>query len=782
LAESPSLTVPSIQFATTTAAPETLGVVFTQLNSSNHVAETPVSAAPVLPTQLLSKKLTMLSTSTITPSIKVLIPSANIFVPIATQSPLSQFPYKSYHPEEGRGIRNRTQFPLQTNKFYANFFLGSQESTVFTFPYSMAFTGTGMAVSHIERKQLVWGPGTPPKYYINPLMIQSIILSATSLQGGANLTTDSMDTFSVRALLSTPKGNTIGVIFPIVQGQAFITAIYSGAQPLIKSGVFFSNLTYLGPTAYGTTYKYRAQLSDLTNWLIYLTPSNAASVVPKLILKSSSMIIGPSNYIGSIQVSKSPNANTDKIYDKSAGTYPTRATISGTASGNYGTYTISWKPAGITNRYLLIFVLPHHLESMDPASANSLVALRLSTTTKGTATGFLGNQMTLVENDLPIDIGFAPWPTGGDVPAFSGNTRQVIQKAAQAELLQDITRFTLNPISMYWQGKGLAKYAMSLYAASAYAQNQTLTNYGLQQLKSAFRMFVNNQQQVPLYYDGYWGGITTSASYTNNDPGLDYGATYYNDHHFHYGYFVYAASVIAHMDPSWLTQGTNKAWVNSLVRDYANSVKDKYLPFSRMFDWWHGHSWAAGLFESADGKNEESTSEDAFSLYSIKMWGQATGDANMEARGNLQLAIMARSLRNYLLMEDSNKNQPKQFVPNRQAGIAFENKLDHTTYFGNNIEYIAGIHMLPIMAASAYVRRPQFVQQEWNTYFSNGRVDNVTGAPWRNLLYANLALIDPATSWNHFSDPNFDYVIGLDSGASWAWYLAFAAGMGGASQ
>jgi endoglucanase Acf2 len=39
-----------------------------------------------------------------------------------------------------------------------------------------------------------------------------------------------------------------------------------------------------------------------------------------------------------------------------------------------------------------------------------------------------------------------------------------------------------------------------------------------------------------------------------------------------------------------------------------------------MFDWYHGHSFAKGLFESADGKDEESSSEDAFFAYAIKMW------------------------------------------------------------------------------------------------------------------------------------------------------------------
>lgn len=62
-----------------------------------------------------------------------------------------------------------------------------------------------------------------------------------------------------------------------------------------------------------------------------------------------------------------------------------------------------------------------------------------------------------------------------------------------------------------------------------------------------------------------------------------------------------AAAVIAYLDPSWLAD--NQDYVNSLARDISNpSTQDPYFPVSRCFDWYHGHSWAHGLFETADGK------------------------------------------------------------------------------------------------------------------------------------------------------------------------------------
>jgi endo-1,3(4)-beta-glucanase len=88
--------------------------------------------------------------------------------------------------------------------------------------------------------------------------------------------------------------------------------------------------------------------------------------------------------------------------------------------------------------------------------------------------------------------------------------------------------------------------------------------------------------------------------------------------------------------------------------------------------------------------DQESSSEDSFSSYAIKMWGKVTGDANMEARGNLMLAIQARSFSNYFLMQSDNTIEPANFIGNKAVGITFEEKDDHTTYFGTNIEYIEG--------------------------------------------------------------------------------------------
>ena len=63
----------------------------------------------------------------------------------------------------------------------------------------------------------------------------------------------------------------------------------------------------------------------------------------------------------------------------------------------------------------------------------------------------------------------------------------------------------------------------------------------------------------------------------------------YNDHHFHFGYFVYAAAVLAKERPDFV-QTYGSAIIN-LIRDYSNPAldnNDPHFTFMRNKDWFVG--------------------------------------------------------------------------------------------------------------------------------------------------------------------------------------------------
>jgi endo-1,3(4)-beta-glucanase len=389
--------------------------------------------------------------------------SGNIFAPIASNAPPAQISSRSDHPAPTLGIVPQSS-PLETNKFYANLFLGSQGSSVWTHPYTVVWArggGTtqswGLSISHTERDMLAYGPiysaTGAPEYFVNPTGIQHMILSAAELGPNSDLTTDTHQAFSVNANL-LPAQNAMPVItFPLVQGMGFVTGIYNTGTPLIQTGVSFNSLTFAGGVNNNATFKYKVELADGSDWLIYATPKGATGA-PPFVLVDSTTIQGPSAFSGTIQIAKNPDeGDGEASYDSSAGSYAASGSVSGSVTDAVGSYTLTWQKAGAMSQKLLMFALPHHVESMVSATKSCATTIELQTTTKGMATGYLTETMTFTEPSLPVNIGFDPWsPNAQAVKVVSAAATQAINNAASVELAQNMSKQSdLN--SMYYSGK-----------------------------------------------------------------------------------------------------------------------------------------------------------------------------------------------------------------------------------------------------------------------------------------------------------------------------------------
>ncbi len=102
----------------------------------------------------------------------------------------------------------------------------------------------------------------------------------------------------------------------------------------------------------------------------------------------------------------------------------------------------------------------------------------------------------------------------------------------------------------------------------------------------------------------------------------------YNDHHFHYGYVLYAAAVLGRASPDFLSQYSS--YIDAIYYDVAHNSTtvmhddegDIFFPFARHKSWFDGHSFASGLFEFANGKSQESSSEAVNCYYGAYLWAK----------------------------------------------------------------------------------------------------------------------------------------------------------------
>lgn len=782
--ESSSLELSTIS---TSAAPQNVSTVSSSIISESSSSLLPVFFAFAAPVMAL---VTVSNANGFT---------GDIFQPISTAKTTLTFKRQNLPLALPAGATNDGQ-PYQTNKFYSNLFLGPQTDTVYAQPFNLAFVKSGYYGFGVQRtiaSRRVFGTQntnnpSSASYYFNPIHLNEMIVSATAFTSGIKMHVSVMRVMSVNVKLSTNGDISANYVeIPIVQGMGFVTSIYHGNLiPQINSGVGFSKLAQESSSTLNKAnlLRYRATLFNGVQYLIYVKiPSGQSISSFKLSVSNNNKIVGSKAINGLIiQYAIAATAAHNTYYDEAAGMYPTQCNIK--ATGNGGTsadYQFNYVTLGksISGRPV-VFLYPHHVESLKSDTKSYNTGMTLTSTTKGDMKGYVINNINLSEK-LNTNVQFLPWTqsVGSKAITYTAAQLKTIAAAANLELSVDIKTLVMSQNSNYYSGKVLDKFAYILFVVNDIIGDQKLAKSLLATLKDTFAQFRNNKQYYPLMYDTRYFGITSTCN-NNGDTGADFGSGYYNDHHFHYGYFIHAAAIIGYVDKKY--GGTwakdQQPWVNALVRDVSNpSTSDPNFPVFRMYDWFSGHSWAAGLFASGDGKNEESSSEDYNFAYGLKLWGKVTGNKRMESTGDLMLAVLARAMNKYMLYTSTNKVEPSQILGNKVSGIFFENKIDYTTYFGSpdkNPEYVHGIHMLPITPASSLIRGPAYTKEEWNSQIS--KFLSKVNSGWTGILRLNQALFDPKSAWNFFSASSFKSSW-LDNGQSRTWALAFSAGVMNAS-
>ena len=182
-----------------------------------------------------------------------------------------------------------------------------------------------------------------------------------------------------------------------------------------------------------------------------------------------------------------------------------------------------------------------------------------------------------------------------------------------------------------------------------------------------------------------------------------FGSDEFNDHHFHYGYFVHTAAILARYDKTFLNK--NEKLINLFVKDYLNINRDnKDFAFLRNFDVYEGHSWASGTAMFGDGNNQESSSEAIHAYYAGYLWGDVIKNDTLKEVGLWLYNQEVDSALTYWLL--ANNYAPR--YPNYKhslLSLIWGGKSEFGTWFSGEPEAKLGIELLPFTAGSEYLKQ-----------------------------------------------------------------------------
>ncbi|KAL7543920.1 hypothetical protein ACHAXR_013299 [Thalassiosira sp. AJA248-18] len=277
-----------------------------------------------------------------------------------------------------------------------------------------------------------------------------------------------------------------------------------------------------------------------------------------------------------------------------------------------------------------------------------------------------------------------------------------------------------------------------------------------------------------MAYDAQLGGILSREGM--DDINADFGNARYNDHHFHYGYVLYASAILGRANPKFISQ--YGPFVDALFYDVAhisgiakpNDDKDIFFPLARHKSWFDGHSFASGLFPFANGKSQESSSEAVNCYYGAYLWSRvrwSSGDRKMVDFARLLLATEMTGAKTYWHMtppQDSSGSSTnsttttlasaggKSLIPvpynsafrgQYMVGNLGMTDVTCTTWFGTENIYVHLINFMPVTAITAELFDKGYVKGERSVLPDSDSVENA----WKGYSVCNEAIIDPNNAW-----------------------------------
>lgn len=240
-------------------------------------------------------------------------------------------------------------------------------------------------------------------------------------------------------------------------------------------------------------------------------------------------------------------------------------------------------------------------------------------------------------------------------------------------------------VDTYFAGKELYRSAQLLQLARQLEQPgiaQTIHQKLLGELRLWFAVDAGREEKS-FYFDTKLKTIVGRQAAFGSDEA--------NDHHFHYGYFIYAASVLAQGNEAVADELS--PMIDLLIADIANYMPNELITTSRVFDPYFGHSWASGPAPFNDGNNQESSSEAINAWVATSLWASVRGNEALRQQSQWMLSQEVNAMRAYWL---GNDGWPEQGYGHEIFSLNWGGKRDNATFFSVEPAAKLGILLIPL--------------------------------------------------------------------------------------
>jgi len=535
-----------------------------------------------------------------------------------------------------------------TNRWFSGLVFGEQPLPVFPLPTSFALTASGFDI------------GLPQPETTERLIIGGHVPDVSVDVGASRARVSAYDAVTVTIELLDDADGVLGRVV-LAQGSPFVsyTAV---AESTLTLGAAFSAASdgLASSTARGAEWMLSAPNDALAGTSLRLSAGQAATWFPV-----------PDDL---------PSGGLETLalaaVDPVVGSEVTYGVGDGIARTTIGYRTADGGPTAHA-------LMPHHRQGEQPARG----ACNLGTYSSvyGVLELCAGSRLTswapVVEAAAELDLGAVP----------DDRRAAIIEQIAA-----DVASTPPFPSDTYFGGKSLYRAATlvtlgsQLGAADVVAPLREKTLTALREWaepdgceRRDARCFVYDEKARGVV------GLTPS-----------FGSEEFNDHHFHYGYFLATAGLLAAEDPALAAELAPV--MDLLAQDVAAAEGTEWFPQLRAFDVYAGHAWASGPSPFADGNNQESSSEAVTAWNGLGLWAVASGQDDLGVQATWLASTEAASTRAYWTSLDLDDPVYEGF-DHQVMALNWGGKRDYATWFSPDPAAMLAIQLIPMSPVAGYL-------------------------------------------------------------------------------